>query len=196
MKDALEILIEKSGVNICHPFAQDADMFVDNNSLLGERLAAYCSRNNISLGKISLFISEELLFFKSFKLPLSTRDIKQAIEYQLDMLIPFAKETMLYSYTSERLKENYRLNLVAVRKNLVEPVAQEVSNAGYSITGLFPESQRYVSRLALKTKWAVVLPGRFSKVYTFTGSQLEDRFLCGEEPSFAELTSLCNCETI
>ncbi len=196
MKDALEIIIEKNGVNICHPFSNDADMFIDNKSLLGERLLAYCSRNNISFSKVSLFVSEELLFFKSINLPLKTRDIKQAVEYQLDMLIPFPKETMLFSYTNERLKENYRLNLVAVNKQLVEPVAQEVSNAGYIITGLFPESQRYINRLAQKSKWALVLPGRFSKVYTFIGSQLEDRFLCGKEPSFSELTSLCKCDTI
>lgn len=187
----IEIIIHGNGATIRHPQEEGAaELFVASPETFGKDLVEFCVRTGISATSVIMYVSEELVFYKSFELPLKTPNLKEALEYQLGLLTPFSEDSYLYSYSTVRAKNEYKISLFAVQREQIAIYMQGVADAGFTIEGLFPESQRYVTRSAHKDKWALVLPGRFAKVYTFTGSRLQDRALCGTEPDFDEIVSL------
>jgi hypothetical protein len=197
MRNVLEIIIHPEGMTVCNPTANGEDEYISRQDpAFDERLAGYCAIHGIATASTVLYISEELLFFKIFELPLKTPNLRDAIKFQLGMLTPFPSDDILYSYTTSRTKGVYRIALYAISNHTIHPYLQKLSNAGYMITGLFPESQRYVNRNFRKTRWAILMPGRFIKVILFTGRHIENRFLCGSEPDFTELSTTCGTEDI
>jgi len=196
VKNILTIIIGPRGSTIVHPHDPAISEVVDESEQLGQRLVEFCGRHGVKTARAVLYLSEELIYYKEALLPLKSSDLRKTIAYQLEMLTPFKKEEVLYSFTSRRHKENYKVSLVVTRRGPAEKAAQDILAAGYKLIGLYPESQRYVGRASQKTKWALVLPGNFPKVLSFSGTHLEDRFLCSTEPAFDDLTSLCGTQTI
>ena len=197
MKDVLKIIIKKDGATICHPLDRELNKFIyHQDGPFVDRLAEFCSENGLSVSSVALFISEDQLFVKFFQLPLQTPDTKEAIEFQLDMLTPFSEETILHSSKIVRQKDCYRVIIFAARWEPAGSYMAEFIDSGYKILGLYPENQRYVIRFNRKQKWALVVPGRFTKTYMFDGTSLEDRFLNDKEPDFSELATICGTETI
>ena len=194
----LQLIIQRDGISLCQPGPAGATEFVKApaSPQLGERLTDFCVKNGIAANTATLFVAEELLFFKNIDLPLKTPDLKEAVGYQLGLLTPFTEETMLHSFTSVRGKNAYHVSLYAVQRQLIEPYVQQLVEAGYKIAGLYPESQRYVNKSSPKTKWALVMPGRFTRAMVFAGSRLEDQLLCKSPPAFAELAAICGTDAI
>ena len=196
MKNTLEILIRQDEIVIIHPHREHVSEQVDSEENLRGQLLEFCTRHSIKPGNAVLYISEELLFYKDVFLPLKTRDLRKTVAYQMEMLTPFAEEEVLSGFTSKRGRDNFRVSLVVTPRARAEQCVREVHDAGFKLIGLFPESQRYVGRTRQKNKWALVIPGRFFKVFSFSGSHLDDRFLCGVEPDFDDLAAFCGTETI
>ena len=67
---------------------------------------------------------------------------------------------------------------------------------GLQLSGLYPESQRYVNKLNRKSQWGLILPGRYVKAFIFNGPIMVDRLYCSAEPSFEEAVEVCKAETI
>ncbi len=194
----MQIIIQRDGITLSRPRESGVAEFVNarDTALLGERLTDFCVKNGISATAIPLFVAEELLFSKTLDLPLKTPDLKEAVTYQLSLLTPFTEEACLHSFVSVRGKDAYRITLYAVQRSLIDPYIREITGAGYKIAGLYPESQRYVNKACRKIKWALVMPGRFTRVIMFSGAHIEARLLCGTEPDFAELAAEGWTETI
>ncbi len=197
MKNVLEIVIHGDWVNISYPAADIETEFVSGKeSSLGDHLVLFCQKNGINPTSVVFFISEELLFFKSFKLPIKTTDLKTAINFQISQLTPFDADTMIYSFTTKAEGNDYLVCLYAVQSPVIQGYLQQVAVAGYSIMGLFPESQRFVTVKDKKNKWVLVIPGRLSKVLIFSGNRLDDRKLMNMVPSFAELAEIHGTKNI
>ena len=197
MKNFLEIIIRADGLTLCDPTGQGEDEFISSEeSSLDARLIRFRASRGSSTSTIALFVSEELLYFKIFELPLKTPNLKDAIRFQLALLTPFASDDVLYSYTTTRKKDMYQIALYAAPRQHIQPYLQKFSDSGFTLLGLFPESQRYVNRKKRKTRWVLLTPGRFPKAFVFAGTHLEDRFLCSSEPEFAKLAPLCDTKDI
>ena len=197
MKNFFEIIIRPDGLTLCDPTGQSQDEFIDNQETsLDARLVRFGAKHEISTTTIALFVSEELLYFKSFDLPLKTPNLKDAIRFQLGLLTPFAGDEVLYSYTTTRTKDMYQVALYATPRQHVQPYLQNLSDTGFTLIGLFPECQRYVNRTRRKERWALLTPGRFAKAIVFAGTHMENRFLCGSEPEFANIATLCATKNI
>lgn len=197
MKNNLEIIIQPNGITVCNPSANGIDDFINGqDAAFGERLVRFCANNAISTTSVILYASEELLFFNTFDLPLKTPNLKDAVKLQLGLLIPFTNESVLYNYSTIRKKGSYKVNLYASQTQEIQTFLQKITEAGYKIVGLYPESQRYVNRSRRKERWALLMPGRFFKALVFSGVHMEDRFLCSSEPEFTELTKSCSTEII
>lgn len=192
---AMEIIVHGNGATV---LARGAGEFVggEDMTLFGGKLAEFSAKAGGGFSVANLFVSEELVFFKSFELPLKTPNLKDAVRYQLGLLLPFPEETFLYSFSTVREQGKLKVSLYAVQHEVIDKYLQEISEAGYTISGLFPESQRYVNRANPKERWGLLMPGRFTKVLIFSGTHLTERFLCNSEPEFVELSEQCGCDPL
>jgi len=145
---------------------------------------------------VTVYVAEELLFCKQFTLPVKGAGVKQAIGYQLDMLLPFPQEDCFFSYETERRKQETRVTLYAVPKEAVASHLQELAASGHSLTGLFPLSQRYLGSSQAKRKWALLLPGTMATLLTFANGCLRQRLLCPSLPTVGEAMELTGCDTV
>jgi hypothetical protein len=145
---------------------------------------------------VTFFVSEGLLFFKDFELPLKTQNLKEAISYQLNLIIPFPEDSYYYAYASRREGKNHKILLYAVQRQHIDPYLQGAAAAGYTINGLFPESQSYLTGSSRKEDWALFIPGHPSKALVFSGQGLTDRLLFQAEPDFQELQEAVGCDAV
>lgn len=190
MKEVIEILIRQDGLRISAPFKKEAEFIAASETSSGNQLISFCAPKNPAGMNIIIYIAEDLLFFKKISLPLNTTDLKEAIGYQLTMLAPFAGKS-LSGYTVVRDKQRYSICLYAAAEEVAEPLLKEAASHGFKLAGLFPESQRYVTRHSRKHKeWALLLPGRIPKLLFFSAGKITNRLLCHTEPSSDELDAL------
>ena len=199
MSDPLQLLIQSDGIVICDRLQLDGEemkLALKGDIPLGEQLAEYSISRGKSGASVQLFVSEDLLFYKTFYLPQSTPDLKETIGYQLGMLAPFEEEDLLYSYTSVRNKNDYKITLAATSKKRIEPYLEELVEADFHISGLYPAFLRFVTKAVPKDKWALVMQGRLSRVFIFEGSAIEERMLLVMQPPYEELRNLCDTEKI
>ncbi|MBI5557597.1 MAG: PilN domain-containing protein [Deltaproteobacteria bacterium] len=190
MKESIDILIREDGLSISSSFKQgEVEFIIQPVSDLASSLLRYCTPKNPAALNVFFYIAEDLLFFKKFTLPLKTTDIKEAISYQLAMFAPFEGK-MVHGYTAVRTKQSYNICLYAALEETLVPLLDEVSAQGFQVAGLFPESQRYVTRLGRKKDWALLLPSRFPKLLLFSDNNITERLLCHSEPSLEELQTL------
>lgn len=196
MKDHLEIVIYKNGLKLCHPTDNSVFEFIPKEEgLVADKVTAFIRKIAAPTGTVHIFVAEDLLFFKAFQLPSDTLDMKEAVSYQMEMLTPF-DETTWHSFSSLREEGAARITLFAARSQFIDIYIQEIIDAGYMVSGLFPESQRFVNKLNKKTHWALLLPGNFVKAYIFNGSEMEERLLCSAEPTFPEAVEVCKTDMI
>ncbi|MCB2181682.1 MAG: hypothetical protein KQH63_06645 [Desulfobulbaceae bacterium] len=194
--EGIEILIREDGVLVGSPFTEEKGEFIPSPVTdLGSRLAKLAAPKNPSSTSIQIYIAENLLFFKSLTLPLQTPDIKEAVNFQLSMLVPFEEE-MLHGYTTTRTKEAYNISLYAVPSEKVVPFLEEIAAAGFQLSGLFPESQRFVTQVTKQQDWGLLLPGPLPKLLVFSANSIRDRLLCYSEPSKEGLASLGGTDLI
>lgn len=145
---------------------------------------------------VTVYIAEALLFCTQFSLPVKGSDIKQAIGYQLDMLVPFPKGSYFYSYETEQRNKETVVTLYTVPEENIAPKLQDLVLGGHSLAGLFPMSQRYLSRGQSKKKWALLLPGSMDILLTFVNGRLDRRLLCPSLPTIEEARELSGCDTV
>ena len=197
MKEPLDIIIHKTGLMICHPTDAAQCEFVPREERgVGLKIVECIDRYGAASSSVNLFVSEDLLFFKAFELPAQTADIAEAVDFQMEMLTPFADEPTWYSFAAQRRGELYHVGLYAAQSGYIDVYIQELIEAGFQLSGLYPESQRYVTRSNRKNQWGLLLPGRFFKAFVFNGLHLEDRLLCSAEPSFTEAVEVCRSDTV
>jgi hypothetical protein len=197
MKEPVEIIISKHGITLCHPTDCAKSAFIARDEKgIGGSIGEFIKFTNAAPSTITLFVAEELLFFKAFELPLDTSDLKEAVSYQLELTTPFNDETPWYNFEAVRAPGRYQITLYAAQSGYIDVYIQEMIEAGFQISGLYPESQRFVCRLNRKNQWGLLLPGRFVKAYVFNGTNLEDRLLCSAEPSFQEAVEVCRTDKI
>lgn len=197
MREPLEIVISQTGLTLYHPTDPKVQEFVAREEKgIGERIRRFIARVNAAPATLYLFISEELLFFKVFQLPRDTANIDEAVGYQLEMVTPFSDEPTWYSFAALRGDDSYQITLYAARSTYLDAYIQEIMEGEFVLSGLFPESQRYVNKLNRKGSWGLVLPGRFFKAFVFDGQQLVDRLLCNAAPSLAEAVAVCKTDRI
>jgi hypothetical protein len=191
MKSGLEIIIRTDGLVLSHDHGRVAEELGLADDL-GETLAVFSERHGIAAKTINLFLSEDLIYVTAIDLPPKTPSISEAISFQLGMLLPFPEEDSLYSYSTIRKDEGFKVTVCAARAQQPVNVVEELISAGYIVKGLYPESQRYVVGKMRKTNWALVMPGKMNKIFVFEGSKLADRLLSGGEAlSYRELEDLC-----
>lgn len=197
MKGSIEVLIREDGVLIGSPFAEEAGEFIAHPVTdLGSRLARFCAPQTPSVAKVIFYIAEDLLFFKNIILPLQTANIKEAVSYQLDLLTPFDGD-LLHSFSSIRGADGFHIGLYTVLAENVVSHLDEVSNNGFQMTGLFPESHRFITPLSKKKeKWALLLPGRLTKLLLFSGANHLDRIICHDEPTLSVIQKFSGTEEI
>jgi len=194
MKSGLEVIIRAEGFVLSHSrgdIVEELDQ-QDTGTDVGEALAAFADRHEIVAKTVNLFLAEELVYVTAIDLPLNTPSISEAISFQLGMLLPFPEEDALYSYSTIRGEEGFRVAVCAARAQQAVAVVEELIEAGFVVKGLYPESQRYVVGRMRKGRWALVMPGRKSNVFIFEGSKLSDRLLCaGGTLGHSGLEELC-----
>lgn len=197
MKGFVEIFLHDEGIRISAPARSSEELFLPTPvSDLNNRLARFVQKNGLRGLPVIFYIAEDLLSFKKLQLPPKTANVKEAVTYQLSMLVPYNDE-ILHSFSSIRQKDGYDISLYAVEAEKVEPFVEEVFEAGFEIIGLYPESQRYVTGAVKKEDWALFLSsGRISKVLVFSGNRLIDRLPCYHEPEYDAVQKLCNREMV
>jgi Tfp pilus assembly protein PilN len=196
MKDLLEIVIYKNGLRLCHPTDNSVFEFIPKEEgSVAEKIAVFIRTISAPAGTVHVFVAEELLFFKSFQLPGDTLNLKEAVGFQMEMLTPF-DDTTWHTFHSTREEGAHQITLFAARSEFIDVYIQEIIDAGYMVSGLYPENQRFVNRMNRKTPWALLLPGKFQKAYIFNGTDLKERLLCSTEPTYSEAVELCRTGTI
>lgn len=190
----VEVLIQGNGAILKSP---NGSKFIEAAAGdFSRQMHEFTAEAGIKNKLVTFFISEGLLFFKDFELPLKTQNLKEAISYQLNLIIPFPEDSYYYTYASSREGKNHKILLYAVQRQHVDPYLQGAAAAGYTINGLFPESQRYLTGASRKENWALFIPGHPSKALVFSGQSLADRLLFQTEPDFPELREAVGCEAV
>ena len=163
-----------------------------------DTLSTLFARIGINTNSVAttVYVAEEMLYSTSFELPAKTPNIKNAIHYQLEILVPFAEGSYLHSFSSKRQGDTIMVTIYALAKEKIEPVLQDIIGDGSTIAGLYPLSQRYLTRHNRKEKWALLLPGPVHKLLLFDNNRLNGRLLCPSEPSLTTARDLADCQDI
>lgn len=199
MKRALEIILSKDGISFFYPGASAAPEFASEqgHKKLTELVTEFCLAKKVTANSVVFFVAEDLLFFTAFRLPITTPDLREAIRLQLGMLTPFDVESMLYSYTVDRNKDGFEVALYAARREDTEEYLKDMTEFGFKVLGLYPESQRFVTRSNQRGRWILVIPGgRFMKELVFAGTKLKERHLSERDNTHAELAGIFGTERI
>ena len=132
MKEPLEIVIHKNGLTLCHPTDCRASEFVAREEKgVGRRIADFIDKGFAHASTLHLFVSEDLLFFKVFELPLDTVDIEEAVGYQLEMVTPFGDEATWHSFAVQKGDEAYHITLYAAKSGYIDAYIQEIMEGGF-----------------------------------------------------------------
>lgn len=192
MRGGLDVVILADGFVFSFARRQLREEVRGENLDIGREIAAFCEKHGISSKTVNLFIAEDLVYGVSLDLPLRTPNLKEAVELQLGLMLPFPEDEALSAYSVWRNKEGYRVMVFAARTKVAAEVVEELVEDGYTVKGLYPENQRYVTARMRRRKWALVMPGRQNKVLIFDGAKLEDRLLlAGEKLSYEKLCEIC-----
>jgi Tfp pilus assembly protein PilN len=197
MNNDMQVIIDKHSLTFWHPKASETFQTGAGESIaIGGQLRKFCRQAGIVSNRAALFMAEDLLFYKFLELPLKTPDIREAVGFQLGMITPFEEDGFLYRFETSRKKDGYTVHLYAAKREPLEGYLQDLVGAGFQVTGLFPEHQRYLNRDTRRRRWALVLPGRFTKVLTFDGRRLETRLLSNINPDYQRLAEVCGTGVI
>ncbi len=166
MKRGLELVIGRSGgmacwggTERCAAVSADADW--------GAALDRFCRKQGIRARVVTLYVAEELVFHCSFELPASTPDLRQAVEMQLGMLTPFAAGDSCFAFTRRRDGDAVKIQVAACARSRIEPALASLKEAGFTVRGLYPESQRYLTSRSPAGSWALALGGRIHRIVVF-----------------------------
>lgn len=192
MRGGLEVVILADGFVFSFARRQLREELRGEDLDVGREIAAFCEKHGIGSKSVDLFIAEDLVYGVSLDMPLRTPDLKEAVGLQLGLMLPFPEEEALSAYSILKRKEGYRVMAFAARAKVAAGVVEELVEDGYTVKGLYPENQRYVTARMRRRKWALVMPGRQNKVLIFDGAKLADRLLlAGEKLSYEKLCELC-----
>jgi len=192
MRGGLEVVILADGFAISFARSQLREELRGEDLDIGREMASFREKHKIGSKTVNLFIAEDLVYGVSLDLPVRTPDLKEAVGLQLGLMLPFPEEEALRAYSVIRNKEGYRVMAFAARAKVAAGVVEELVEDGYTVKGLYPENQRYVTARMRRRKWALVMPGRQNKVLIFDGAKLADRLLlAGEKLSYEKLSELC-----
>ncbi|MBU0680663.1 MAG: hypothetical protein KKD73_04490 [Proteobacteria bacterium] len=161
----------------------------------GQALSELKTGPQLAGADVDLYLGEDLLFFTKITLPLQTPNIKTAIALQLDMLSPFGDDS-LSTFASQRSKEGFVITLYFCRRSLITPLLEILSKAGAHLTGLYPESQRYLTRDTQKLVWSLWSPGRFGKITHFRHGKVISRDLCTQQANGALIQTRTGSPTL
>ena len=144
-----------------------------------------------------IYLAEEILFYSQFSLDRQTPDIRGAIHMQLEMISPYGQES-LYAYELRRDPEDksFVVSLYAAERAFVEPYLRQINGLGLRLMGMFPESQRYVTRQTRKMEWGLWVPGRFGKLLIFKEGRMVERLQCPVHMDAAQLQERSGLDTI
>jgi len=197
MMEALEVIILADGFVLSHARGRIREELRGEDLDIGQELTAFREKHGIGRRGVNLFVAEDLVYGLALELPLRTPDIKGAISLQLGLLLPFPEEEALSSFTIVRQADVYRVTIFAVRARLAASVIEELVEDGFTVKGLYPENQRYVTARMRRQKWALVMPGRQTKVLVFNGTSLQNRLLIvGDKFTSEKISELCGVELI
>lgn len=197
MKGGLEVVILADGYALSHGRGRIREELHGEDLDIGQELVAFCEKHRIGSRGVELYVAEDLVYGLALDLPLRTPNIKEAISLQLDLLLPFPAEEVLSAHTIVRRAEGYRVTVFAVRARVAATVVEELIEDGFTVKGIYPENQRYVTARMRRQKWALVMPGRQSKVLIFAGAVLQNRLLLvGENFTHEQVSELCETDLI
>ncbi len=123
---------------------------------------------------ITIYISDDHLYFTHINLPQQTPDLKKAIELQLDTLSPFG-EKCLYAYKTSHQKESIDVALYLANQRILLPIIETITGLEWLITGMYPESQRGVGKDPSKKTWGLLSDGLFTKLTIFKNGYVRER---------------------
>lgn len=192
MKGGLEVVILADGFVFSYARGRIREELHGEALDIGQELIAFCEKHRIGRRSVDLYVAEDLVFGLALELPLRTPDIKEAISLQLGLLLPFPEEEALSASSVARQADCYRVTVFAVRARVAATVIEELVEDGFTVKGIYPENQRYVTARMRRQKWALVMPGRQTKVLIFAGSVLQNRLLVvGDNSTYEQLSELC-----
>ncbi|NTV12758.1 MAG: hypothetical protein HGA96_02300 [Desulfobulbaceae bacterium] len=193
----LEVIILADGFVLSHARGRVREELRGEDLDIGQELTAFRERHGIGRRGVNLFVAEDLVYGLSLELPLRTPDLKEAISLQLGLLLPFPEEEALNAYSITRQAGSYQVTVFAVRTSVAATVVEELVEDGYTVKGIYPENQRYVTGRIKRQKWALVMRGRQTKVLIFDGNVLQNRLLLGGDNfTHEKLSELCGTALI
>lgn len=197
MKGGLEIIIRSDSFELTWDRGGIVEDLPQDEVDVGAALVAFCEKHGIRAGTVNLFLAEDLVYLAALDLPTNTLNIGEAVSLQLGMLAPFPEDDILHSYSALRAGDNLRVTVTAARASRVVAAVEELLLVGFVVQGLYPESQRYVTAKWRKLRWALVMPGRLTKIFVFDGGHYANRFLgSSSDLHYDELVVVCDTENI
>lgn len=197
MKGGLEVIIRPHGFIMTFGRSRIVEEVSTAEGDVSGALGSFCEKHGIKARTVNLFLEEELVYMTSIDLPANTPKIGEAVGFQLGVLVPFPEGNVLYSYSAARAGDNLRVTIAAASPPAVIACVEKLIGAGFIVKGLYPESQRYVTGKWRRLRWALVVPGRLSKVFVFDGTQYANRFLSNSgDCNYEELVKVCGTENI
>ena len=131
-------------------------------------------RTNQTGRPITVYISDDLLYFTRIELPKQTPDIKKALQLQMDMLSPFG-EHCLYAHDIQHDKDTIHVALYLADQRVILPVLETIIGTGHRIHGMYPESQRGLNQSNRKKNWGLISSGLFKKLTIFKAGHVTER---------------------
>lgn len=165
--------VKQTGSNV--EFAQSPAEFAQQFSAFSKQHASLAGR------RITIYLSDDLLYFTRIKLPKQTPDIKKALKLQMDIISPFG-ENCLYAYDIQRGKDATHVALYLTDQRIILPILETIVGMGHHIYGMYPESQRGLSSKNRKKNWGLMSQGLFNKLTIFEAGHVTERLQLSGQP--------------
>ncbi len=130
---------------------------------------------------VTIYIGEDLLYFTHLNLPKQTPDVKKAINLQLNMISPFGEHS-LQACEITHGETAIDVALYLVDKQLILPVLETIVNQDWQISGMYPESQRGLTKENRKQTWGLLSTGLFNKLTIFKAGHVSERLQISGTP--------------
>ncbi len=183
MNAGIDLLIGKGQIVLCDMKQTGNSVeFTQSPAEFAQQFSAFSKQHaNLAGRPITIYLSDDLLYFTRIKLPKQTPNIKKALQLQMDIISPFG-ENCLYAYDIQHAKDAIHVALYLSDQRIMLPILETIIGLGHRIYGMYPESQQGLSSKNRKKNWGLISSGLFNKLTIFKAGHVTERLQLSGQP--------------
>lgn len=180
----------KSGAEVFFPEDVFVNGTIGKKDIFIETLKKLLQAGTFSTSYVAVCFSEVYAYTREYSLPLiSDTEIHEAVAWHVGELFPFPKDELYFDWRIlTKTETEYKIAVVAVQKQVLDPLVEVLTQAGLKPLGFEPGASAITRLLLLK-------PGQQALVTEINRKGAYVTLVEGEKPIFTTVISLAQEDT-